>query len=169
MNNLANFVKSLSQLYDIPCWGYALHSTSQRQRIGLAFGTKTPRPTVLDENDIFSDELRQYIPQFTLFTQFCSWRFEDENQIMCTNNDERVHQALEAINGQQVQFVRLSKPALDMIVQFESTICLRLFCVAPSVGAQSINYQLYTPDCCYNIMAGNIQQTSIDSSTIGKE
>ncbi len=158
MNHLATFVITLSQLYGVSCWGYALHESGRQHRLGLALGTKSHRAEPLTA-DIFSDKLKQFTPQFTLFTQLCSWRFEDNQAILCTSKNDReiVRQTLDEVVGQTIHHVRLAKPGLDLIMQFENDMILRLFCdAAIATGPQSVNYQLYTTHECFDVAVGMV-------------
>lgn len=147
----AEFIARLNRLIGQVCWGFAA-GAGTGSVVSLDIGGKVLRESPL-KNPHLSAEQQKYAAEFGLFIQ-CAWRIESKAQVVCGAWDDntgggRMLEGLRLLVGQVISSVEVAKPALDLAMNFDGGLALRIFCDQTNQAEMEDNYSLFLPDAIY--------------------
>lgn len=145
------FIASLNRLIGQVCWGFAA-GAGTGSVVSLDIGGKVLRKKPL-KNPHISSKQRKYTSEFGLFIR-CIWRIESKTQVICGAWDDNAKggdmiEGLQRLVGQAISSIKVSKPALDLAVNFNSGLVLRIFCDQTNQAEMEDNYSVFLPDAIY--------------------
>ena len=155
---IAEFVKGINRLIGQECWGFAA-GEGTGSSVSLDIGRKVLRKEPL-KNPHLTSEQRKYDSEFDLFIQ-CAWRIESKTQVICGAWDDNAEdgvmiKGLQGLVGSTVDSIKVSKPALDLVLNFNNGLALRIFCDQTNQAEMDDNYSVFFPDVVY--IVGNRSQ-----------
>lgn len=147
----AEFIASLNRFTGQVCWGFAA-GKGTGSVVSLDIGGKVLRESPL-KNPHLTAEQRKYDAEFDLFIH-CVWRLESKTQVICGAWDDNAEggdmiEGLQRLVGQTISSVKVSKPAFDLAVNFNSGLVLRIFCDQTNQSEMEDNYSVFLPDAIY--------------------
>lgn len=136
----------LTSLQGKECWGF-IAGAGSGSMVTFDFGGRVPRrKPALNPN--LTDEQRNFIGEITLFIQDAAWRIDSENGVLCgstTWNDLAgpFGDGLRKIVGCRVQGIAVSRPGMDLSIEFDKGLRLKVFCNQTNAEDDGVNYSLH--------------------------
>lgn len=128
------------------CWS-VIAGEGSGSLITLAFGLKQHRIKSL-KNQHLTNEQRNFEGEFELYVE-CAWRLETTTSVICTSTSsnrrgDAMMNGIEKIVGKTVAEVRLTYPAADIKIDFDSGLSLVVFADQANEVDQYCNYAIST-------------------------
>jgi hypothetical protein len=150
------------------CW--AVVAGTGTGALDVLIGKKIPNRMPL-RNPRLSADLRDYDSEMGLFIE-CSWRLDSNTEVLCAWTDDNqdggpVLTGLNKIIGQTVSAVNLKPPGLDLEVQFDNSLTLRVFCDRRNIEQDTGNYVLFLRKWIYAVrVLGEVEREPNNVSAI---
>jgi hypothetical protein len=144
-------VKGLDSIVGKQCWGVT-GGGAAGSVIKLSIGNKIPKLSALT-NPLLSEDLRKYDGEIELMIT-CSWRLDSDDEVVCSWTDEHsdggpMLSGLDKLLGRRIKRVAVSRPAMDLCIEFEGMLILKVFCDRTNRDQDSENYVLFLPRWIY--------------------
>jgi hypothetical protein len=159
---------ALRSLSGKECWSF-IGGPGTGSMMTLDFGRKVAKAVRLP-NPMLSPDQQCFDGEISLYVEFASWRFESSTAVICSStssNQERgpMQAGMEQVVGRRVKSTDLTCPGLDLTIEFEGSLWLRIFCDQTNTVERSDNYSLHLrdgtyvvgPSSCVEYHAKNIQ------------
>jgi hypothetical protein len=115
----------------LPCWSVQVSGVGSLAN--LHFGEKIEREHVMSLHTFQVDvDERLYQGETVLYLEECPWRLDSPEDVLCSWMDDstpegRLTQGLMQLKGRTVTAVKMTQPALDLTVEFDGGLALRIF------------------------------------------
>jgi len=142
MSDLEEQLKtSMSQLINKECWGI-IAGEGTGSFVNLEIGEKIRRNKEL-ENPALETDVRQFEGQYSLSLE-CAWRLDSTEAVICGSSDDnskggKMLSGLKLLTGLRISRVNLSKPGLDLEIEFSKGLTLKVFCDQTNENDQNDN------------------------------
>lgn len=156
MNRLEEeFISKLNLLVGQKCWSYRAGKATG-SIISFDFGQKIKRDLVLKGRPLSFDQ-RNYIGEYGLMI-WCAWRLDGQNQVICGWNDSNEQDGpmlsgLGQIVNKSVVNIEVGLPAYDLVINFDDSLFLKIFCDQTDPKENYENYTFFTSDFTYTVEA----------------
>ncbi len=123
--------------------------------ISLDFGKKIPQKKKAANTHL--PPIRQrFIGEIAIFIENAAWRLDSELEIICSSTSSnhkggRYEKAANLLVGRKVVRVDISKPALDLVIEFDGKLFLRVFCDQTNEVDNHDNYSVHMVEGIYTI------------------
>jgi hypothetical protein len=148
---LPDFRDILQGLVGKPCWDFAA-GPNTGSHVSFDFGRKLriAKPLRIPGSPVSI----RYTGEIHLFVT-CSWRLDSEKEVLCGAEDDNTEEGpmrhgLRQLLDRRVSSVQLREPGLDLVLEFEGGLTLRVFCDEVR-GDGDDNYTVFVPGCYYNV------------------
>ncbi len=148
MESLADALQSnLRQLMTTKCWGI-IAGSGTGSVLNLQFGAKIPRQKPLD-NPTLRQDVRLFDAEYDLFIE-CVLRLDTNQEVICGAWDDNSTEGpmLEGLNNileKPVTGITVLEPAWDVIIEFDDSFKLKIFCDQVNEEDENDNYSFFTP------------------------
>lgn len=153
-----SFNHEITSLVGTQCWGFVA-GEGTGSTIALDFGGKILRKRTL-KNPLLTEVQRNYEAELSLIV-FCAWRLESENRIICSStdsnhNDGPMVEGLNSLINCRITSVNVFPVSYDLILLFNNSMKLTIFCDQTNTEDMMDNYSFFTPQKVYTIEAKSI-------------
>jgi hypothetical protein len=161
LNHMSDLEKkletSINQLIDKECWGIVA-GEGTGSFVNLEIGEKIRRNKEI-ENPALETDVRQFEGQYSLSLE-CAWRLDSTEAVICGASDDnskdgKMLDGLRLLIGRRISRINLSKPGLDLDIEFSKDLTLKVFCDQTNENDQNDNYMLFTPDQIITVSYGS--------------
>lgn len=144
---------SLQELVGKRCWG-AVAGEGTGSIVSLRFGGRTRRKNPLP-NPFLSPEVRDYEADYSLLVH-CVWRLDARDRIVCGAWDSNevggpMSIGLTEVANHDVRRVTTDAPSMDLALELDNDLTLKVFCDRINVDEAEINYCFYTPTAVFTV------------------
>jgi hypothetical protein len=139
---------TLNALVGAECWGIVA-GAGTGSVVSFEFGAKRPLKRALS-NTRLPEVLRRFEGEYGLMVE-CAWRLESHSAVVggwtegSVENGKR-YPFLHALEGRRVVACSVEPVSLDLRVEFDAELALRVFCDQTSKEEEADNYSLHTSD-----------------------
>lgn len=148
-----SLAESLEGLIGVPCWS-VVAGRGAGSVIALDLGKKLLRRKPL-RNPKLTQEQRTYEGEYQMMI-YCAWRLDSPDRVICGSGDsneegEAMIEGLMRLIGSNITAVRLVDPALDLVVEFDQSLQLKVFCDETDTTDDNENYVFRASHRIYGI------------------
>jgi hypothetical protein len=143
--HIQGFTDLLNELPGKECWSIT-GGPSTGSMINLALGQKIKRKQPL-KGQFLSEDEKLHQGEYSIYIEFCSWRLEKKDIILCNSNDDpssngNMFKELSQLIRKKITKINFVEPFLDLNVFFSDDLTLRIFSLA-GLEESSDNYSIF--------------------------
>lgn len=151
--NIDLFVLNANKLIGEKCWS-TIAGKGTGSNVSIDIGRKILRKQSI-KNDYLSEDQKKYVGEFSLYVT-CSWRLDSIDSVICSSKDSNEQNGpmvcgLKRLIGRKIIKVDVITPALDLVLCFDGSLCLRVFCDETDPDDEFDNYSIFTPHNIYTV------------------
>ena len=148
------FFSEIQKLNKLECWS-VIAGEGTGSHASLDFGKKIMRDRPLS-NPNLSEDSKKYAGEYSILLEECSWTVESQEGVVCgsespNHNDGEMVNGLKKLLGGRVYDIKLSRPSLDLHIEFDNGLTLKLFCITIASEEDGDNYTVFTPTHIFTI------------------
>jgi len=146
--------ESLQGLRGKECWNFG-GGPGTGSMMTLDFGKKALWPVNSIKTGLTPAKQR-FRGEISVYVQFAAWRLESKSAVVCSSTSSNheggpMQTGMAQVVGRRVQTVELSHPGLDLTIEFEGGLWLRVFCDQTNTEDESDNYSVHLQDRVYSV------------------
>lgn len=154
----------LQQLVGKSCWA-TVANRATGTAVGIDLGEKINRKKPLGNTKLSSD-VRNFTAEYSLFLEDCVWRIESSSKVFCSSESNNIDggtmlSGLKRLHGRVIQSYKLSTPSMDLKIDFDEDIILKIFCLHKTLAPLD-NYTVFRGE--YSVTVNSAGQIMIENS-----